>query len=141
MWTEPLVPRINDLGEYRFAVKVTDGDGVTVAEADALVNRRAGCGYLAELRIVAEGGGARQKRRALVLLVREACRHAQALGVTQAHTETTAALRAFGERLAGRGGVRAGERYRIEGDLAELRSNVLAVTDAEGAEETPAETS
>lgn len=138
MWAEPLESLVRDIDEYRFVVVVTDGDGMTVAEADALVNRHAGCGYLAELRIVAAGGGVRQKRRALVLLVREACRHAQALGVTRAHTETTAALRAFGEQLAGRAGTPVGARYRIEGDLAEMRSNVLSHTDASGDDATGA---
>lgn len=132
MWTEPLAARARDLDDYRFVVEATDAAGTPLATADALVNRDARCGYLAELRVIDATGTARQRRRALVLLVREACRHAQALGITSVHTETTAALRAFGERLAGRTGSSVGLRFRIGGDLAELRSHLLAITDAEG---------
>jgi hypothetical protein len=132
MWTEPLPTRARDLDDYRFIVEATDAAGTLLAAADALVNRTARCGYLAELRVIDATGTARQRRRALVLLVREACRHAQAFGITSVHTETTAALRSFGERLAGSTGSSVGPRFRIAGDLSDIRSHLLAVTDADG---------
>ncbi len=132
MWIEPLTVSSRDLDDYRFSIDVTDGAGTVVAAADALINRGARCGYLAQLRINDPSGGARQRRRALVLLVREACRHAQSLGVITVHTETTAALRAFGERLAGRAGLTHGPRFRIGGDLNDIRTHLLAMTDQDG---------
>jgi hypothetical protein len=132
MWPEPLTPTARDIDDYRFAVDVTDGSGAVVATADALVNRGARCGYLAEARITDPSGGLRQKRRAIVLLVREACRHAQAMGITSTTSELTPAIRALGERLAGVAGEPVGERHRVRVDLAHMRSHLLNTTDADG---------
>jgi hypothetical protein len=132
MWQEPLAVTSRGLDAYRFVAEVADGGGSVVGVADGLLNRDARCGYLGELRLLDANGGVRQRRRALVLLIREACRHAQALGVTQARAEATASMRALAERLSGRDGRPIGARFLIEGDLAEIRTRLLAVSDAEG---------
>ena len=132
MWPEPLTPAAYDIDEYRFRVEVTAGaDAQLVAVAHCLVNRGARCGYLAEISIDPDGG-ARQKRRAIVLLVREACRHAQELGITSCHAELTPAMRALGERLAGVTGEPVGARFRVRVDLAQMRSRLLSITDDQG---------
>lgn len=132
MWEEPLVAAARDIDEYRFVAELRDASGTLVAAADALINRTAGSGYLAELRIIDATGMARQRARAVVLLVREAALHAQALGVTSVHSEATPALRVLGERLAGIAGTACGPRFLIAGDLTQIRSHLLAVSDAEG---------
>jgi hypothetical protein len=132
MWPEPLTPAARDLDEYRFAVDVTDGSGAVVATAAALVNRGARCGYLASVDIIEPDAGPRQVRRAIVLLAREACRHAQALGITTTSAEFTPATRALGERLAGTPGEQIGARHRVRVDLAQMRSHLLNITDDQG---------
>jgi hypothetical protein len=132
MWPEPLTAAALDIDEYRFRVELSAGpDAQLVATAWCLVNQGARSGYLAEISIDPDGG-ARQKRRAIVLLVRECCRHAQALGITSCHAELSQAMRALGERLAGVAGEPAGARYRVTVDLAEMRSRLLSITDADG---------
>jgi hypothetical protein len=132
MWPEPLAATARDIDEYRFAVDLTDGSGTTVATVACLVNRGARCGYLADLNITAPNGAPRQIRRAIVLAVREACRHAQALGITSTHAEFTPAMRVLGERLAGRAAEPHGPRFRVAVDLAQTCSHLLNTTDNQG---------
>jgi hypothetical protein len=73
-----------------------------------------------------------QRQRALVLLVREALRYAESIGVRQVRTEAPERLVAFAARMCGFEGERAGDRRTFAGALYAARSAALAVSDEQG---------
>lgn len=130
MWVEPLVASAANVGSHTVAVTVAAGDGTVVARVLCAHGRAANCGFFGEMVVLDAAGAPRQRARALVLLVREALRHAELLGITHVETEAPVRLRAFAARMSGLGhanGVFAGE-------LSVVRSHNLRVTAADGSE-------
>lgn len=130
MWVEPLVASTAVAGSHTVAVTVAAGDGTIVARVLCAHGGAANCGFFGEMVILDAGGAPRQRARALVLLVREALRHAELLGITHVETEAPPRLRAFAARMCGllhTNGVFAGE-------LSVVRSHNLLVTQADGSE-------
>jgi G3E family GTPase len=130
MWVEPLVAGTADAGSHTVAVTVTAGDGAVAARALCAYSRAAGCGFFGEMVIVDAAGAPRQRARALVLLVREALRYADTLGITHVETEAPVRLRAFAARMSGL----AHADGVFSGELSAVRSHNLLVTQADGSE-------
>ena len=130
MWPEPLMASTEPAGSHTVAVKVRAGDGTAVARVICAHGEASRCGVFGEMRVLDAGGAPRQTARALVLLVREALRYAESMGVTRVETETPPRLRAFAARMSGLvhdNGVFAGELHIV-------RSHNLDATDAAGSE-------
>ncbi len=135
MWAEPLAAVAVDLDEHQFRVDVLAGDGWLVAAVLCVVNREACTGFYGTMEILDDQGGARQNLRALVLLTREALRHAQALGIQHVRTEAPTRLVPFARLMSNVQGEpidAAGTRTHIHGELAQIRTHNLQVTDADG---------
>ena len=132
VWSEPLAASTIDTQPNRYQVRVTQGDGSLVAalRIDWRGNR-ATCG---ELRVLDANGGPRQKRRALVLLLRAALHHAQDLGVQYGTVLVMPAMQDIAERLAGRQAqiVNSDGASFFTGEIAEWRTRALEVSDADG---------
>ena len=88
-------------------------------------------GVFGEMRVLDASGAPRQTARALVLLVREALRYADSIGVRRVETEAPPRLRAFAARMCGL----AHDNGVFAGDLQDVRSHNLRVTDANGNEQ------
>jgi hypothetical protein len=131
MWPEPLTATATQTRRGLFVVGVHAGDGQLVANVTCAIDTQSKCGIFGEMRTLDRNGGPRQTVRALALLTREALRYAGEQGIAHVWTEIpdSAPLRAFAERIAGR---RIDEQGRMAGDLAEIRSNALDVTDESG---------
>ena len=130
MWPEPLTASTEPAGSHTVVVTVRAGDGAPVARVVCAHGATSRCGVFGEMRVLDAGGAPRQTARALVLLVREALRYAETIGVARVETEAPPRLRAFAARMSGLahdGGVFAG-------DLHAVRSHNLRVTDADGSE-------
>jgi hypothetical protein len=130
MWVEPLVAGNEAFGSHTVAITVAAGDGTLVARVLCAYSRTARCGFFGEMVIVDASGAPRQRARALVLLVREALRHAETLNITHVETEAPARLRAFAARMSGLGhadGI-------FTGELSVVRSHNLLATQADGGE-------
>jgi len=132
MWTEPLVPETSVVDTHTVAVTVRDGTGMAVAEVLCLQNAQAGFGVFGEMRVVTSRGAPRQRVRALVLLVREALRYAESIGITRVSTEAPERLRPFAARMSGMAGVRAGRRRRFEAELHAVRTATLRASRDDG---------
>ena len=110
-----------------------DGAGRTVASVPCAHNAAAGWGVFGEMRVVAEDGGPRQRVRALVLLVREALRYAEQIGVTHVRTEAPARLELFAARMCGLTPERPSpDRRTFTGELHVARTAALAASDDTG---------
>lgn len=134
MWIEPLTASARDNGEFEFIVTVSAGDGLAVAAVRCPHSARAGFGYFGEMAVLDPGGGARQTIRALVLLVREALRYASEIGIMRVRTDVPPRLQAFAAQISGvepraDRGARTGV---VAGELHEIRSHALTVSDAGG---------
>jgi hypothetical protein len=114
-------------------VIAVDGDGRTVAVVTCAHNAAAGWGVFGEMRIVADDGGPRQRVRALVLLVREALRYAEQIGVSHVGTEAPARLEVFAACMCGLATERPSVGRRIfVGELQAVRTAALAASDTDG---------
>lgn len=130
MWPEPLTASTEPAGSHTVAVIVRAGDGATVARVLCAHGTASRCGVFGEMRVLDPGGAPRQTARALVLLVREALRYAETIGVTRVETEAPPRLRAFAARMSGL----VHDDGVFAGDLHAVRSHSLRVTDADGSE-------
>jgi hypothetical protein len=132
MWPEPLTASAEAVDTHTVAVTTLDAAGVPVAAVLCEHNAAAGFGSFGEMRILDDRGGPRQRRRALVLLVREALRYANALGITRVHTEAPERLAPFASKLAGIPGDRLQGRRVYVGDLHAVRTAALLVSGDDG---------
>ncbi len=132
MWSEPLTPETATVDTHTVAVTVRDSTGATVAEVHCLHNARAGFGVFGEMRLLDARGAPRQRVRALVLLVREALRYAESIGVTHVTTEAPERLRAFAARMSGLPGTPSGARHHFAAELHAVRSAALRATREDG---------
>jgi hypothetical protein len=132
MWSEPLNAVTESVASHTVRVVVRDGIGRTVAEVLCAHNADAGFGVFGTMRIVAAGGGPRQRLRACVLLTREALRYAESLGITHVHTDAPARLVPLAARLSGMAGEDAGAMRRFSGELHVARTATLSESDADG---------
>jgi hypothetical protein len=133
MWAEPLIASTREIASHTVAVTVHDGGGLPVAGVLCLHNARAGFGVFGEMHVLDDRGGPKQTRRALVLLVREALRYAERLGITHVRAEAPERLTPFAARLAGIEGVRLGRTRRaFETELHQARTATLAISGDEG---------
>jgi len=101
-WPEPLAARTRDT-DAGYNVIITAGDGTRVAGLQIDVygagrRKNALCGAL---RITDNNGAARQRVRALALLMREALRHAVELGVVYARADATPDMVQLAKRVTG----------------------------------------
>lgn len=132
MWAEPLTATTERTDTHTVTVTVRDSAGLPVAAVPCAFNARAGFGVFGEMRLLDDGGGPRQKLRALVLLTREALRYADALGLTHVSTEAPERLVPFASRLAGIDGVEAGRRRVFATELHTARTATLRATSDDG---------
>ena len=132
MWAEPLTVSTRRTDTHTVAVTVHDAAGVPVAAVLCAHNARAGFGAFGEMRVLDDRGGPKQTRRALVLLVREALRYADALGITRVRTEAPERLEPFASRMCGLSAERAGNRRLYEGELHAARTVALSVSGDDG---------
>src|SRR5262245_6915606 len=132
MWPEPLIASTRTVDTHTVAVTTHDAAGVPVAAVLCEHNAAAGFGSFGEMRILDDRGGPRQKRRALVLLVREALRYADTLGITRVHTEAPERLTPFAAKLAGIPGDRVRGRRLFSGELHAVRTAALRVSGDDG---------
>lgn len=134
MWSEPLTAYTHDDGRSVVTVTVHDGQGAPVATVRCDYNRAARTGLFGEMVITAPGGTPRQRVRALVLLVREALRQADAFGLTHVRTEAPARLLPFAERMSNLRSreLHTGDRHELAGELHSVRTHILDTTDADG---------
>ena len=130
MWPEPLTAATEISGSHTVAVTVRAGDGVAVARVLCAHGASSRCGVFGEMRVLDAGGAPRQTARALVLLVREALRYAESIGVTRVETEAPPRLRAFAARMSGL----AHDNGVFAGELHAVRAHNLGATDADGGE-------
>jgi hypothetical protein len=137
MWSEPLAAETAAVDTHTVAVTVRDSAGRAVAEVQCLHNARAGFGVFGEMRVIDGGGAPRQRVRALVLLVREALRYAESIGVTQVMTEAPERLWPFAARVSGVAGAPTGARYRFAGELHAVRTAALRATRENGVFQDP----
>lgn len=137
LWPEPLTAGTTDEDPHHFNAYVLDGTGRTVvATVRCAVNRRARCGSFGAIRIIDDRGGPRQKVAAMRLLVRAALAHADQLGITRVTTlQIPEGMRDFAERITNHRAERRNDGYRMTGDLADIRSQVLDRTDDAGQEQ------
>ncbi|MHB8683263.1 MAG: hypothetical protein ACYC9X_02915 [Dehalococcoidia bacterium] len=133
MWSEPLTAGSADRNDHDTMITVRDGQGRAVAAVLCGCNRQTRTGFFGTMEITAPGGSPRQRIRALVLLVREALRTADAYGLTHVRTEAPARLLPFAERMSNiRGRALHADRYDLAGDLATTRTHALDTSDADG---------
>lgn len=133
MWPEPLTARAVPTGRHSGDVFVVDAQRNPVAVVSCAHNAAAGWGVFGEMRILDDSGGPRQRVRALVLLVREALRYADQIGVSHVRTEAPARLEAFAARMCGLTPERPSPNRRtFVGELHAARSTALAVSDDSG---------
>ena len=137
MWPEPLTADTVVLTKYSVLIRTHAGAGAVVARVLAVYNPEARYAVFGEMQIVDQAGGPKQRVRALALLVREALRYADSIGITAAHTPVPAgrpALLAFARRMSGKPGEPDANNIdvRIGGALYEMRTAALAATDADG---------
>ncbi len=130
MWLEPLTASTDSAGGHTVAVTVRNGDGAAIARVLCAHGGSSRCGVFGEMRVLDAGGAPRQTARALVLLVREALRYAESIGVTRVETEAPPRLRAFAARMSGL----AHDSGVFAGELQAVRSHNLGVADADGSE-------
>ena len=126
MWPEPLIARVIPTGRYRVEVAVESADGWTVAAVSCAYNDAAGWGSFGEMRITAATGAPKQRVRALVLLVREALRYADAIGVRYVRTEAPPRWAAFASRMCGFDAGPPERRHIFSGHLHAARTAALA---------------
>ncbi len=131
-WPEPLSAAASDIDPWTVAVTASVADGTPVARVLCAHNAAAGYGVFGEMRIIDAGGSPRQRQRALVLIVREALRHAAAIGVVGAHTEAPPRMAAFASRMCGLPGDAHGGRMLFRGQVHAMRSAALDASDADG---------
>ncbi len=132
MWPEPLIASTERLDTHTVAVTTRDSAGVPVAAVICVHNARAGFGIFGEMRILDDRGGPRQRVRALVLLVREALRYADTIGITRVSTEAPERLVPFAARLAGIEGERVSRRRLFHTDLHAARTATLRASGDDG---------
>ena len=132
MWPEPLAASTRELNPYSADVRVRDASGALVAHVRIGYNRDFGTGYYGEMQIDDPAGGPRQKVRALVLLTREALRHAQEIGLTSVATDAPPRLAAFAARMCGFQPSPRGDGVRFAGALYAARSAALDASDPDG---------
>ncbi len=132
MWDEPLAARVDDAGEYAFDVVVAEGGGRDVARVRCAINASAGCGVFGEMEIGGADASARQRLRALVLLIREALRHGAALGITDVAADVPPRFAAMVSRVSGMTPTTSGGHMRFRGVLYAVRTRALDETDANG---------
>jgi len=132
MWAEPLTAETVVLDAYSCAVVAYAGDGLPVARVLCAYNVPAGTGVFGEMSVVDQGGGPRQRIRALVLLVREALRFGAEIGIVSAHTDAPPRLAAFAARMSGLPGEPFGPYVRFGAALHVMRSAALNATDPRG---------
>src|SRR3954467_2168985 len=101
LWSEPLTVDVIDTNEHRYDVRIREGTGALVAALRIEYSLRARSAACGELRVLDATGGPKQKRRALVLLLREALHHAQDLGLQQGCALVLPALTDIAERISG----------------------------------------
>jgi hypothetical protein len=137
MWPEPLTAVTEPIASRTVAVTASAADGTPIARVLCAHGGPARCGIFGEMRIIDDGGAPRQRARALVLLVREALRYAESIGIAHVATElppgASDAVRGFARRMSGRIEDNVGE---LRGELAAVRSHALDTTDADGNETT-----
>ncbi len=141
MWSEPLTVESRDVDVGKdgtvdgFATTVRQQGGTMVAQVRCITNQQAHTGFFGEMNIIDTAGAPRQRQRALVLLVREALRHAANLGIQHVRTELPPRMQSFAERIAG---VRAraitadGNWLALGAELAPIRTHALETSDADG---------
>jgi hypothetical protein len=132
MWPEPLLAGSEDIASHTVAVTVRDGAGVPIAAVLCAHNAAAGFGVFGEMRILDSSGAPRQRSRALVLLVREALRYADAAGITRVRTEAPDGMQPFAVRMSGIDGRRLGRKWVFEGELHAVRTAALAASRDDG---------
>jgi hypothetical protein len=141
VWSEPLTVDSRDIDIGRdgdvdgFATTVRQQGGTMVAQVRCITNQQARTGFFGEMNIVDQQGAPRQTQRALVLLVREALRHAADLGIQHVRTELPPRMQSFAERIAGaqaRQLAGDGTWLTLGGDLADIRTHALETSDADG---------
>jgi hypothetical protein len=134
MWEEPLTTGIETIDDHHYAaVVLQEGSRRPVAVAKCAVNTETRCGQYGAMIILDDNGGPKQTLRALVLLTREALRHAQELGITHVETEVPDRLKDFAQRLTALAGDRVAlDATRFAGDLAQIRTRTLDTTDGNG---------
>src|SRR2546423_13515005 len=102
MWIEPLTAVVRELDEHMFGVAVVDGDGTVCAHVRVAYSVEIATGCFGAIVMDDASGAPRQRLRAMVLLVREALRHAQqTLGLQHAFTEAPRRLQPFASRMFG----------------------------------------
>lgn len=133
MWTDPLAVTIQPVSPTRYRVIARDALRTVVGVATVHVGPTARTGYFGEMRVDADGAP-RQRVRCMVLLIREAIRHAQDIGLTYGDSHPTPALRAFVARITGHDPFPVGDTATVGGQIAELRSQIFERTTADGDE-------
>jgi hypothetical protein len=132
MWAEPLIATTEPLASHTVAVTVHDAAGTPCAAVLCAYSLESGTGSLGEMRVLDERGGPRQRVRALALLVREALRYANALGLERVRTEAPERLMPFAARMSGLAGERARGRRVLEGELQAVRTAALRASGDDG---------
>jgi len=128
----PLTPDITHPSPHTAVIRLRDGAGDVIADVTCVYSRAAATGALGELRVRRAGLTARERVRALVLLVREALALADHLGLTRVLTEASAEAVPLARRLAGSDGAEAGGRRLFLAELATVRTHVLTTTTPAG---------
>ena len=131
-WPEPLRAEARNINQQRYIVLLITGEGQHVGNVLCTIDRRTRCGTMHELTLTDDGGAPRQRLRGLVLMVREAFRHAADAGITRGSTDAPEQMREFAARMLGFEGRPRGDRTRFSGDVATMRSHILGVTDGDG---------
>jgi hypothetical protein len=137
MWDEPLAATAREIDAYTIVVSVSDARAIEVARVLCGYNALARSGVFGEMQIVDANGGARQRLRALVLLVREALRFAAGAGLTNVLTEAPERLAPFATRMSGIDAQPIGGRRLFAGELHVVRSVALRESDDAGNLATP----
>jgi hypothetical protein len=134
MWTDPLSADSQDLTRSLTLIRVRDATGLVCARLTIGHNRQAGTAICGELNIVDDTGGARQKIRALALLVREAYRYALSIGCTTATARNIPPkLVNFVQQMTGVQLEQVGDFYFIrEMSMTALRDAANVATDPDG---------
>ena len=137
MWTEPLTPVVRDFDEHMYGVAVLTGEGTVCAHVRVAYSLEISTGCFGAIVIDDASGAPRQRLRAMVLLVREALRHAQqTLGLQHASTEAPRRLQPFAAKMFGIDGddvtAGRGDAIAFRRQLADVRTHVLSVSDADG---------
>jgi hypothetical protein len=132
-WTEPLRADARDISPRRYAVLLFTGDGQIVANAQVYVDQVNRAGLLHEIHVTDRDGGPRQVRRGMVLIIREALRHAADLGIQEARGIVTPNMRELVAELTGARPRTLGPDLEIfEAPLADARSRSLERSDGDG---------